>query len=338
MPAKRAAKAEPDLVRVLEAVYDLEADEGRWMQGVLDAIRPALDDGLGLAAYIYDTSKRPFEIRGLIHDVPIDPSGVASLMDESNDEYVRRSWIARSAMTASETPGYDTHPGVLEVFHPAGIHDIMVINALDPIGIGCWIGAPLRKLYRLEGVERERWNRVAAHVRSALRLRLRLAARSSAVPSEYTGDTGDIEAVLTRDGKVEHVEPSAASARTALHDAVLGMERARNELRHDIDRALPSWKALVQARWTLIDDFHSDGSRYVVARANGFSSMGTALLTPRERQVMACIAIGQTNKEAAYELGLSPSTVRVLVARASAKLGASTRDELVAKYRASNLG
>jgi DNA-binding CsgD family transcriptional regulator len=119
---------------------------------------------------------------------------------------------------------------------------------------------------------------------------------------------------------------------------VLGIERARGVLRNDADRALPTWRALVQARWSLVDEFQADGQRYVLARTNGLSSQGMSLLTPRERQVSACIAMGHSNKEAAYELGLSHSTVRVLVARACAKLGARTRVELVEKYRSGQLG
>jgi DNA-binding NarL/FixJ family response regulator len=44
-------------------------------------------------------------------------------------------------------------------------------------------------------------------------------------------------------------------------------------------------------------------------------------LSPRERQVLDLINSGRTYKEAAFELGLSASTVRVLYSRAMAKLG-----------------
>ncbi len=48
--------------------------------------------------------------------------------------------------------------------------------------------------------------------------------------------------------------------------------------------------------------------------------------------------MGYTNKETAYELGLSHSTVRVLVARAGAKLAVTSREDLVAHYRRAALG
>jgi DNA-binding CsgD family transcriptional regulator len=70
-----------------------------------------------------------------------------------------------------------------------------------------------------------------------------------------------------------------------------------------------------------------------VAKANGFASSGPDLLTERERQIATCFSIGLTNKETAYQLGVSHSTVRVLAARAAAKLGAKDRDDFVARFR-----
>jgi len=353
----RASSRKPDLVRVLEAAYAVDDSEPAWLKGLVDAIRPAVEDGLGMAAYVYDTADRPFRIRHLlVEDCPVDASGIAMLQDQSHDDFVRSSWINRAAMTASETPGYDTHPGVLEVFHPAGIRDVMVVNALDPLGVGCWVGAPLRRVRRLEGEERERWNRVATHVRASLRLRLRLAARgngngrgarngagtnegSAAAGEPERGGDAAAEAVLRADGEAVHLEPAAEASRGALRDAVLGIHRARTVLRDDPDRALPSWKALVRARWTLVDDVEADGTHYIVARANALDDAKLiSRLSFRERQVVACLAMGHTNKEAAYELGLSHSTVRVLVARACAKLGAPTREQLGGTSRRESVG
>jgi DNA-binding CsgD family transcriptional regulator len=335
----------PDLVSILEAAYTVDATNEAWLKGLMEAMRPNAEDGLGMAAYLYDTSKRPFHVWHLTHDSPVDEVGLSMLLDGSNDDYVRRSWQTPSASTASETPGYEDHPGVHQVFHPVGIRDIMVVNALDPIGVGCWLGAPLREVRKLDDLERERWGRVAAHVRSALRLRLRLAARAVEADVSAANEVTEpapahaaVEAVLTPEGKVEHLESAAERSREALREAVLQIERARGELRSESDRALPSWKALVQARWTLVDDFQSDGRRYVLARANEYASTGLLALTPRERQVAACVAQGHTNKEVAYELGLSHSTVRVLVARACAKLNARTRGELIENYRRGSLG
>ena len=44
-------------------------------------------------------------------------------------------------------------------------------------------------------------------------------------------------------------------------------------------------------------------------------------LTPRERQIVDEVLRGRTQKEIAFELGVSDATVRVLYARAMKKLG-----------------
>jgi DNA-binding NarL/FixJ family response regulator len=54
-----------------------------------------------------------------------------------------------------------------------------------------------------------------------------------------------------------------------------------------------------------------------------------AILTDREREVMAKVAGGLTNDEIAQQLYLSPATVRTHVSRAMSKLGARDRTQLV---------
>ena len=44
-------------------------------------------------------------------------------------------------------------------------------------------------------------------------------------------------------------------------------------------------------------------------------------LSPRERQILDMITAGSTQKEVAFDLGVSDATVRVLYARAMKKLG-----------------
>ena len=57
------------------------------------------------------------------------------------------------------------------------------------------------------------------------------------------------------------------------------------------------------------------------------------LLTAREREVVERAMSGSHNKEIAYDLGVSDSTIRVLVSRAASKLGVRTRRELLAMLR-----
>ncbi|MBB5747389.1 response regulator [Brevundimonas variabilis] len=52
-----------------------------------------------------------------------------------------------------------------------------------------------------------------------------------------------------------------------------------------------------------------------------------ARLTPREREVLTCIADGLTNKEIGRALGIGPGTVKVHVERVIAKLGVTDRTQ-----------
>lgn len=66
-----------------------------------------------------------------------------------------------------------------------------------------------------------------------------------------------------------------------------------------------------------------------VAPAIATTGAGAGQLTPRERDVLAQIAAGASNKEAGRNLGISPRTVEVHRARIMEKLGARNAADLV---------
>jgi DNA-binding NarL/FixJ family response regulator len=78
-----------------------------------------------------------------------------------------------------------------------------------------------------------------------------------------------------------------------------------------------------------VNTFERDGARYVVLREDLPFARAFESLTSRERQVVLHAALGFTNKEIAYSLGISDSTVRVLVARAVRRIGVRSRAELL---------
>jgi DNA-binding CsgD family transcriptional regulator len=82
----------------------------------------------------------------------------------------------------------------------------------------------------------------------------------------------------------------------------------------------------------LVDHFESDGKRYVLARRNDVKIGGAEALSERERQAIGFAALGHNNKLIAYEMGISPSTVSVLLLRGARKLGSKTRDEMIAHF------
>jgi DNA-binding NarL/FixJ family response regulator len=54
-------------------------------------------------------------------------------------------------------------------------------------------------------------------------------------------------------------------------------------------------------------------------------------ITPRMREVLTLMSEGKTNREIAYELGLSPFTVRNYIERIFERLGALDRVQAVSK-------
>jgi len=74
------------------------------------------------------------------------------------------------------------------------------------------------------------------------------------------------------------------------------------------------------------------GRRREAGSGSGVLSLpfpGRDSLTPREREVLAQIAAGASNKEAGRQLGISPRTIEVHRARIMEKLGAKNAADLV---------
>jgi PAS domain S-box-containing protein len=71
--------------------------------------------------------------------------------------------------------------------------------------------------------------------------------------------------------------------------------------------------------------------RGIIGDADPQRSGSLALtLTPREREVVRCVALGRSTPQIACDLSLSPATVRSHVRNAMVKVGAHTRAQLVA--------
>lgn len=71
-----------------------------------------------------------------------------------------------------------------------------------------------------------------------------------------------------------------------------------------------------------------------VPRAPGNPAAQAGLgISARERRVLDLLAAGQSNKEIARTLGISPNTVKTHVARLYEKLGAKRRTDAVARAR-----
>ena len=88
------------------------------------------------------------------------------------------------------------------------------------------------------------------------------------------------------------------------------------------------------------------GERFIPARILGLAgdvrtaptlgSMAQSTLSARQIEVLRLVAEGQSNKEIARSMMLSPSTVKVHIAGAMAALGATNRTEAVVRAKLSN--
>ena len=112
----------------------------------------------------------------------------------------------------------------------------------------------------------------------------------------------------------------ANEARTALTHAALAAEIAAQ-------RARSVALALEEALAVLND---AEGIPPVVATPPDASALRVGALSPREREVLALVAEGRTNKAIAAALYLSPNTVKTHVASLLTKLQADTRTQLAA--------
>jgi DNA-binding CsgD family transcriptional regulator len=330
MAVRKTRSKRVDLVGILEAAYRVEQAEEPWLAGVLDAARSGLDDGLGVTAYTYDASNVDnlrFRCAVAYCEIP----GMAEVLragpQNPSPELVMESFRKRRTATTREMVGWEGFTALPLRFDAEHVaYNAIGVNGLDANHVGCIIGAFWGEHRQLGARERAAWDRVSTHLSAAFRLQRALQAKEQTAPTE---------AVLAPSGRVLHAEEPAQdrSVRDALSGACESIERARTRKgREEGELSLSLWRSLVSERWTLMDTYERDGKRYVVARRNDVRMPQPSTLSPRERQALGFAALGDSNKLIAYELGISASTVGVLLHRAAQKLGCHSRAELLQRF------
>jgi DNA-binding CsgD family transcriptional regulator len=229
------------------------------------------------------------------------------------------------------------HPRFFEAYRSAlGCDDMLAVQAHDPDGHGPVFYAPSANPVSITPRVRKSWERVAAHMAAAHRLRRNI------LEFELTGTALDgvplrAEALLDpRRFKVAHAVGKARGSEVTatLREAALRVDRARGKLRReDPEAALAIWRATVDGRWTLLDWFDTDGRRYILAKANPLSVTDPRGLTEKEQQVVAHACSGESNKLIAYCMGLTVQRVSQLTRSAMRKLRVRTKAELIARLR-----
>lgn len=334
-----------DVLSILEAAYSETAGAEAWLAGALAAVGPHLDRGSGVWAHRYQ-HRAGAVWTSAIHAYGVTGPGAQSLgealaamhVDVDEVDWGRVYPSRPTASWSSELLGPLLMERMLEVLrertgmtNPPDIDSLGVI-AGDPSGHGCifFTNAAVRPPRRdpkgrLTARQAEHWRRIAGHLVAGHRL-----ARQR---------DPQVDAVLSPDGKVLHVERNAANHRAALAAATRGIDQARGPLRRtDPERALRIWRDVVAGRWSLVDQYDHDGRRFVVARRNARPPETPlwSALTEREARVVSELAMGQSHKAIASAVGVSVAVVAADLAAARTKMGARTRLELAAAYRAAH--
>ena len=313
-----------DFIGAIELAYDRTTDQRTWLDELTAFITPAFGTGSHLAAFFFD----------LVGEQPnIGYTASAGERPSTREHYVRGHAIGGRERRVRDVYECDMFTLLSRVVgkdlatravRGAGMvgEDSLGLRANATHESGIIFTTPVDGAFRIR--QRQLWTRFAAHVGAALRLRQSAAA--AGVDSAV--------AVLSPRGRLEDGTPGAIAAREELARAAKDMDRARGKLRRvDPEEASSLWRALVQGEWSLVEWFDHDGKRFILAQANSVPVAGRKALTKREREVVACAAMGHSNKLIAYDLGLSTGTVAVLLTRAARKLGVSGRVALIRAFQ-----
>jgi DNA-binding CsgD family transcriptional regulator len=322
-----------DWISVVEAAYALDREPAGWISGVLDACAPVLDAGDGLAACQFRRTEDGFAIERIV----TRPAGRATVTIQKivgSDgarlaaELVFRRGSDFASLSEQLADRADLVECAFRRFTKGRFADGCggIAHSGDGRALAVGIGLPERR--PTDPTIRGRWSQIASHLGAGLRLIEAFA------PSGRDRDD-DEEAILEPDGRVAHARGLARcdSARDALRAAVRRIDSARTRSgRSDVETALASWEGLVSGRWSLVDRFEADGRRYVVARRNDPNVRDPRGLERREAQVAEYLALGHSEKQISYSLGLSAPSVSRLLRGAMRKLGLRSLAELAALF------
>lgn len=317
-------------IDVVEAAYNLEADDREWLDGLAVRIRPLLETGAGMVAYTFDAAIPPtrWSDNALLYGVDRAELPKYTGIQFAEPELARIAHFAFEGLLGLVEMGFKAGLGDVrdkpllgDLFEHLGVEDFAALQTVEPGRKGVLFAAGQRHRRSWDRRTRRLWARVNVHIAAGRRLRAALSGQGAVE-----------EAVLRPDGRVEHAEGDCTSqpVRELLRDAVARQEAARGKQRRtDPEGATEVWTALVSGRWSLVDRFERNGRRYIVARRNEHALPDPRALTPRERTVAQLATLGKPNKLIAYELGISDSSVGSHLSSAMRKLGVKSRVDLI---------
>lgn len=310
------------LLGIVEAAYQPAPDFDTWARNVAVAVTELFPGPIPAFGVVHNASAGRMEVVS-VHATADGEALRKILLDmsaQATPDEVRKLWNSRAGVgTVSERFGAGLQDGsqawlvASESAHATKDSVGLFFERSD--GRMVTFNRPLDERRTLGPRQKASLVRVLSHLALSERLLSGEHARA---------------AVLSTSGKVLHAEGAAkeSGARAALRAQARRIDRARGRSLSD-DDALEVWRGMVAGRWSLVDEFDSDGKRLFVARENIGHLAGSRALTTREQQVLALVLTGRPNKLVAYELGLAPSTVSLSVQTILAKTGAASRAALL---------
>jgi DNA-binding CsgD family transcriptional regulator len=322
----------PDVMQLVGSVYDMERDTSAWISGILGHLQACITDTLGLFGFTYSVSENNELVPGAFATTGCSMNMVEGLpfaVTQVGPGIVRDAYLAADSCAASDLPGWRVSAAA-EIARRDGVAEVWFVNGRNEGNKGCALCVNRRSRDALPPDQMRFLSRISEHLASANRLRERLRGTSA---MEWA------EAVMAPDGRLLHATGDAqrSDALPALRTGVLSMDRNRGKLRKsDPTGALCRGKGPGAARWIFLEHFDGDGRRYILAHEKDPKGSPAAAVSPREREVLARAALGRSNKEIAYDLGIAHSTVRVLLVRAARRLGVRTRADAIRKFDVRN--
>jgi len=319
----------------IETAYriDLPADE--WLQCMGESVlRLAGGDG-GLVSFLFDAS---------LDDKPVDLSSLRVAGDTSpqlweNSRSFHQRMTGATYRLIFPGPGRPSINGPVTQhlrslgLEPAGFPPL--VDLLSRLGVpelwSLWAVVDGTEgvgfVRAMPGGERpsspthEWWEDLGAHIAAGYRARLALAGVSplDAADAVFRPDGTPVSATDPRKPRID-----------TWSRIVRAIDRARAaDFRTGENAVLEVWSGIIEGRWSLFDHVDTDGKRYVVlVETGGSRSTGCRALSSTQREVCLRAARGLSNKEIAYELGMSLSSVATHLRRGLEKLGISGRSRL----------
>ncbi len=307
-----------DWIAALEAAYAPADDDRVWARRVIAAVSSLLPDsgawGINLVRHSADCSRAHTHL--IVSDNPTFHEHHDRLVATASVESIRSlfypsavvttmSAIARH-MPAAERAGLDAY------LRRYGARDSLGLVLHPEPGLAGVVFAGFDRKCRISAHQRKVFTQLALHFETGCRLRLRPES---------------LRAVLSTEGKVEHLAAGVPNAE-ALRGRVKDIEKARR-MRHRKDPyALDLWEALIDGTASIVERFEGSARFYFVID-NAPATQPVRAFTQKEIDVLSYSTRGLSAKLVGYSLGLSASEVSSCLARATRKVGLSSRVDLV---------